>query len=1091
MNKHTLLRNTLRSGFRAKGRFLSLFGIIAISTGFFAGLKATSPDMKDSAEQYYRDTHLMDLHLVSNVGFSEQDLDLLAANDAIRQLCGGCSETVFLPVGDDAANSIVRIETLTGSAGKKTGAQINQPVLTEGRMPQTANECLIEVNTPSAFQIGDTLRVVPDDADSSNLAVTDFTVVGRADWSMYVDFQRGSTTIGNGSIDSFLLVLPQAFSCDYYTDVYLTLTAAEDLNSFSDRYLTVVRDAADAILEKTEEYAAGRAGELTAQAEEELADARAELDDGWDAYADGEAELEQALADAQAQLDAAAQELADGDAELAKQREAYDKASASYEEMLQLFGQREASVEAAEQEAAGMQDVISGEILFLDQIVTTCAAYRETALTVPYPAEINDMIAHAATFDSDEFSLSDALTAFFSAEVGSFDRGQLEETIDFYAANCKANLQNQAAEMQENAQQIVITRNELEFARAELAHTKEQLISGLAELETAENELKAAKAEYESEAAELRENETEKRAELAEAKAELESAEADYAEAEDQISHIAADITWYAFDRSDNPGWSSYGEDADRVDRIARIFPVFFLLVAALVCLTTMTRMVEEQRTEIGTCKALGYSAGAISVQYLLYAAGASILGTAVGTTVGCQVFPRVIFVCYEIMYHYPPIRCPYHWGLALICLTAALLCTGLTAMIACGASLTEVPAMLMRPKPPKQGKRILLEKWKWLWSKCSFHVKVTIRNFCRYRSRVLMTMLGICGCTALLVTGFGLYHAIAAIVDLHFGEIFRYDLTGLYDGSSENRAVLSDLLEHTTAVTEYQFGALRSGTARANYKSYEVNLLVTEHPETLSNFITLRDRKTHEGYALSDDGVIINEKLARLLDLSVGDNLALADGAFALPVTAICENYAYNYVFLTDSCYAALFGEYTANCFFANENSDTDENALAEHILQSDALLRLNFTSQSGNGFRDLVKALGYVVALIIIFSGLLAFVVLYNLAHINILERMRELATIKVLGFYDNEVNAYIFRENLLSSFCGMLCGLFAGIFLCRYVVRTAEVDVVMFVPDIPWYCFVLAAVITMAFTLLVNLMLHIKLRQIDMAGSMKAIE
>ena len=1089
-NKHTLLRNTLRSTLRSKERFISLFGIIAISTGFFAGLKVTSTDMKDSAEQYYRDTALMDLHLVSNVGFCEEEIALLSARSEIRQLYSGYSEIAYLPLAESPADQIVRVFSLPDQA-RKPGNQINTPVLTEGRMPERPDECLIEVKTPDSLQIGDTVKVRQTDADQSILGVTEFTAVGRADWSMYTDFQRGTTTVGNGSIDCFLLVPPGAFDSDYYTDVFLTLNDTADVNSFSGDYQKIIDEQADMLLHDIRTLSAPRAAQLRTDAEAKLKEARSELDEGQKAYESGSKELEQALKNGRAGLSDAKAALDAAEAELTDARGIYERDEADYNGKKEDFDRRESTLLAKERTANGALDKMKVQVGEIDRVISLIAGSRESRLAEPFDSDIQQMIDDMSEFNTDEYDLSGSMTAYFTAPVKSDDKTTLEETITFYLTNQKVLLQNQITETERDAKEASYGRNALEAARHELTAKEKTLAAEKAALDSKEADYAEAKTEYDKQSAELDRLDTEEHQRLSELKQQLEDGEADYHAGVAALEDIPDQIKWYALDRSSNPGFSSYGEDADRVDRIARIFPAFFLLVAALVCLTTVTRMVEEQRTEIGTCKALGYSTAQVSAQFLLYTVIASVLGTAVGTAIGFQVFPRVIFKCYEMMYHYPQISCPFRWGYALGCLAAALLCTGLTALAACGSALRETPAKLMRPKPPKKGKRILLEKWHWLWSRCSFNAKVTMRNIFRYRSRALMTVVGICGCTALLLTGFGLYHSIAAIVDLHYGEVFVYDMFGLYDEAPEHRDLLTDTLDAADTVTGYTFGLMKSGTVSAGGAQYEVSFLVPEDPERFSEYVNLRDRKSHQQLLLDDESVIINEKLGRLLGIREGGSIELEGAAHPVKVRAMMENYVLNRVCMTPALYNELFGEYESNCFFANLTENADENTAAEALLGTDALLRLDFTSQSGNNFRKLVRALGYVVVLILICSGLLAFAVLYNLANINIIERKRELATIKVLGFYDREVYSYIFRENLLSSVIGMLAGLVTGIFLCRYVVRTAEVDVVMFAPDIPWYCFALAAAVTMIFTLFVNLMLRRRLRAIDMAGSMKAIE
>lgn len=1086
MGKHTLFKNTVRSGFRSGGRFLSLFGILAISAGFFSGLKVTGTDMKDSAERYYRDTGLADLHLRSSAGFDEAEIELLAAREDVAAVCGGYQETVLMPVSDDAADAVVRIYSITPD-----GQLINRPVLTEGRMPEKADECLIEAQTPAAIHVGDKVRAVPQEGQTSLLECTEFTVVGRADSSLYVDFERGSAVIGNGKVDCFLLVPPEAFSSDVYTDAWLRLTDTADLNSFSPEYLTAVNAAADAILADRETLSAPREAELRQAAEDQIAEQKQALEEGRALYESGVKQLESSVKKGKAELKKAEDELKTSREELDKQWAEYKKNAADYEKKSADLTQQQKTMDTQEQQAKANAERLNGKISQLEHAADVVNSFRDYQFQNPLPDDIQALINEMSEYDSGDLNASQTMREYFTTPVDSGAKNTLADDLDGYFYNCKVGWQNQLVDVQDTLNQLAVNRTQLKKNIEKLTASNQDVIKLKDELNAQEKKLTEAKLDLSRRKTDLEKEERVEQVRLAETRQDLEESEAAAAEAEQSLGSLVSEIEWYAFDRTENPGWSSYGEDADRVDRIAKVFPVFFLLVASLVCLTTMTRMVEEQRTEIGTCKALGYSGGAIASQYLLYAVLASVLGTAVGTVIGDQVFPRVIFICYQMMYRFPQIRCPYHWGYAGICLAAALLCTGVTAAAACASEMRELPAMLMRPKPPKKGKRVLLEKWKGLWKHLSFHTKVTIRNFFRYRARVLMTVVGICGCTALLVTGFGLYHAIAAIVDLQYGEILVYDAVGFYDGSEENKALLRDTLEESDAVTDYLFGTVRTCTVRANDKSYEVTVTVPEEAEAFSNFVVLRDRKTKESFSLENDGIIVNEKLAKLLGIQIGDTVTLTDAKKPVAVTAGAESYALNRIWMTPACYESLFGEQELNCVFLNEQADTNEDALAEELLQTDALMRLDFNSGSGDSFRKLVKALGYVVAVIIVFSGLLAFAVLYNLAHINILERIMELATVKVLGFYDREVYAYVLRENILSSLLGIAAGLIAGIFLCRYVVATAEVDVVMFAPDIPWYCFVLAAVMTMIFTLLVNLLLRRKLRAIDMAGSMKAIE
>ncbi len=1087
--KSKILVDTLRKITRAKGRFLALFGIIALSSGFFAGLKVTGPDMKQSAEKYYRDTNLMDLHLLSDIGFHAGTVELLAALDGVAQVQAGCSEAAFLPA-EDNAETIVKLFGMDFNAVQEQTA-INLPGLTEGTYPDAPDECLIEANTPGCYQVGDTLTVTVADAETTILQETTFTITGRADWSMFVDFNRGTASIGDGSIDSFLLVPTGAFSQEFYTDIYITLEETQGMDSYSDEYDAVIARYTAQIEANVPTYAAPRIEEVRKEAAKALVDSRKELDDGWAELEENRKQFADEIAKAEQTLADALTEIQNGMTEWQAGVDAYEAGLAAYQDAEASLAKQDADLKAQEEKVAAALQSLADEKAFLTRVQSIVTGYRGVALVAPLSRDIQEMIDRAAAYDSAAYSLSQNLTAYFQAAAGSLDKERLESAIGYYIDNCQANLTNKTAEAERNQQYFADARATVEAAYRQLAAEKTKLADAKSELDDAKQTLDDAQTEYDDGALELAAQKADGEQQLADAERKLNDGEAEYADAEAKIRTIAEDTEWYVFGRAENPGWSSYALDTERVDAIAAVFPLFFILVAALVCLTTMTRMVEEQRTEIGTYRALGYGTAAISLQYLLYAAIACVTGVACGTLIGYQVFPKVIFLCYRLMYRFPDISCPYRWDYAVACLVVALLCTGITAMIACRATLREAPSQLMRPKPPKKGKRLLIERWKWLSEKLSFNHKVTLRNFFRYRSRVLMTVIGISGCTALLLTGFGLYHAVAAIVDLQFEEVFRYDAMIAVSDDAEQQSQLSAMLDADESVTAYQYGLIRSATLHGDHATYEANFAVPSQPEAFSEYVLLRDRQTHTAYSLSDDGVIINEKLAKLLSLSVGDTLQPAGSAAAVAVTAITENYAGNYIYCTPAVYKSMFGTYEPNIIYMNEADGTDEASLAERILAEDAALTVNFSSTGGQSFRDLVGTLSYIVILVVICSGLLALVVLYHLSNINITERMRELATLKVLGFYRSEVASYVARENLLSTVLGTGLGLILGVFLCRFVVHTAEVDVVMFCPDIPVYCFVIAAALTLLFALLVNLLLRPKLAAIDMAASMKAIE
>ena len=554
---------------------------------------------------------------------------------------------------------------------------------------------------------------------------------------------------------------------------------------------------------------------------------------------------------------------------------------------------------------------------------------------------------------------------------------------------------------------------------------------------------------------------------------------------------------WYVLDRSANIGYVSYQGDSEKVDAIAAIFPVFFFLVAALVCLTTMTRMVEEERTQIGVMKALGYGKGAIAAKYLIYAGLASTAGSLLGLAVGFQLFPKAIFAAYQILYRIPDIQTPYHLTYALVSSLSAILCTVLASLAACIATLRERPAALMLPKSPKAGKRILLERIGFLWKHMSFSQKVSARNLFRYKKRFWMTIVGIAGCTALLLTGFGLKNSISDIVDKQFRDIALYDMSG----SFAQGAKIDDIAPVLEArgVTYLAYYQKFTDISSDDFQKQAYLFIPDCEEETIARFealYSLHTRRTGTPQPLSRRGVVITEKLAKELHVSAGDTIQISDGTerVGFLVTGIAENYIYHYVYMLPETYEAAFGGRPAPNYFAgrlSEDSGTARDTLSEELLRSGKITAVNDISDFRVTFDDAIGSLNIVVLVLIVCAALLAFIVLYNLTNINITERQREVATIKVLGFYDPEVSSYIFRESVVLTVIGILFGLVLGVILHAFVVSTAEVDMVMFGREIKAMSYVISAVLTLVFSILVDFAMHFRLKNISMVDSLKSAE
>ncbi|MBB6623648.1 FtsX-like permease family protein [Clostridium gasigenes] len=556
---------------------------------------------------------------------------------------------------------------------------------------------------------------------------------------------------------------------------------------------------------------------------------------------------------------------------------------------------------------------------------------------------------------------------------------------------------------------------------------------------------------------------------------------------------------WYVLDRNSNYSFVDYDGSADRVSAIAQVFPLFFFLVAALVCLTTMTRMVDEQRINIGTLKALGYSKLAIASKYILYAAFASIGGSIAGIAIGFTVFPIVIVDAYSMLYTLPPVILKFDVLYASIATLSAVLITTLAAFLACNKELIEMPSLLMRPKAPKEGKRILLERIPFIWNRFNFSKKVTARNIFRYKKRFFMTVIGIAGCTALLLAGFGIKDSIEAIVEKQFGEVYKYNMTIGFDSNTDmqNQEEIIKEVSKNGEITDYTSIKTKNVDVSSDEATEAVTIIVPKYKNEFNNFIDLKSRKNKEEVEIQEDGIILTEKAAKQLKVRIGDTIYIdkeENEKVPVKIRGISEQYVMNYVYMTDNLYEKIFKEEIKfNKMFAilADKSKESEDKLSKDILKESKVTSVSFNSLSENSFKETISSLNYVVLIMIISAGALAFVVLYNLTNVNISERIREIATIKVLGFYDNEVSAYVYRENFVLTFIGTLTGLGLGVLLHKFIMITAEPDNMMFGRNIDFMSFLYASILTLAFASIVNFVMYFKLKKTPMVESLKSVD
>ena len=652
---------------------------------------------------------------------------------------------------------------------------------------------------------------------------------------------------------------------------------------------------------------------------------------------------------------------------------------------------------------------------------------------------------------------------------------------------------------------ILTASRQIDQAKAQITSGQQQIDSGWQQISEGQKKIEEAQQQLSSGTKELEDGWAVYEEGRIEAQKKIEDGERQITEAREELAKAQQKIDdlekpkWYVYDRNNLTEYSGYGDNADRMRAIGKVFPLIFFLVAALISLTTMTRMVEEERTQIGTLKALGYGNASIVGKYLWYAILATLTGGAFGILIGEKIIPYIIITAYKIMYrHMHDVVIPYNLYYAVTACAAALACTVIATLFSCMKELREQAAELMRPPTPKQGKRVFLERVPFIWKNLNFTWKSTVRNLVRYKKRFFMTVFGIGGCMGMMLFGFGLKDSISAIVPLQYEQIQLYDGDVILkeDVTEEERNEVQKELDTDKKVSVTAENLLKNIEISSGESSQEVYLDVPKDVEAFKKFVVIRDRKTKEIYSLDDKGAILTEKAAKLLEVDVGDKLTIDtdDGEKTVLISAICENYMGHYLYMTSEVYEKTFGEAPAyNSIYYRTQDRTTEEAkdVGENVMKCDGTLSISYTTSLKKQVDHMLESLDIVIIVLIISAGMLAFVVLYNLNNINITERKRELATLKVLGFYDKEVSSYVYRENILLTLIGALAGLLIGKILHRFIVETVEIDSVMFGRNIDPPSFLYAFLLTVAFSLFVNGVMYFKLKKINMVESLKSVE
>lgn len=1076
----TYLKDIFREIKISLGRFLSILCIVAIGVAFFAGIKASAPDMKNSADTYFDKYNVQDIQVYSTIGLTKKDVAAIKKIKGVKSVQPSFSMDTLSQI--DSTQMVIKV--ISYGIDQK----MNKIRVVEGRMPERENECLVEASSATnklygTFHIGDTIKLQSgtDEVLSKSLKHTKYKIVGTCYNPNYLSYEKGSSNIGSGTVNSFIYIQNTNVLKNYYTEVDVCVKGAKDLDCYSDEYFDVV----DPVLKKIKKIS-------NKQIDARIQSYQSELDEKKQEVNDKFKDAENQFNDAQNKIDSGLSEIQSNELKLQNSKDQINQGWNEYYANLQLLdniptlqnaiAQIEESekklpelLSQKEQIENGLQQInaegdlntkrtlIQNAIDFIDIALKKLENYPDSSDAETIRIKLNEK----KELLQGQLSLIDQAIAK-KAELEAI-LPQIQSGIEQIQAGVA-----KKAELQSQLNQLLNAKNELNNAYVSLINGQAQYEDGVSKIEDAKNELNKSIEQLTLSKAEFNIQKHDALRELSDAQLEIDKMEG----------------KWIVLDRNSHYSYRDYGACADRMDGIAKVFPVFFFLVAALVCMTTMTRMVDEQRNEMGTLKALGYSKLQIASKYIIYALIASILGSILGCFLGMYLFPTVIFNAWNTLYNIDQIKFLFQPGLILLASGSVTGITLLATLYSIYSELIEMPSQLMRPKAAKAGKKILLERISFIWKRLSFLQKVTARNIFRYKKRFFMTIIGIAGCSALLVAGFGINDSISDIVNQQYNVIYHYDATV----SAKTSEITSQIKSLKGVKDVYEEDHL-AVTTKIENKDISTTVHIISNDKKFKDFCTLFNG--NKEFDLDDSSVLISQKMATKLNKKAGDTIKIKDAnnkVIKAKIKGVFTNYVGHHIYASESLYKSWnTSAKTTHIYLIKSKKTTKkfERNLGNKIMNIDGVQSVTFYSSLQKNFKDMIKSISYIVVVLVISAACLAFVVLYNLSNVNISERKREIATIKVLGFTRKEVDAYINRETILLTILGSLIGLGIGIGLHHLIMNLAEMDDIMFGRTINSISYVISFVMTIGFSAIINLFMHKKLNNIQMVESLKAVE
>lgn len=1062
----------IKSSFK---RFLSLLVMSLLGVGVFVGIQATEPDMINSLDTYYDNNNVYDIKLISTLGLTKDDVNAIKKINNTSDVEGSYSKDILIKT--DNAQYVVKALGIT--------EKINNVKLIKGKMPTKENEILVEdgLLKHQNLKIGDSIIIEDNTFNETNLKI-----VGTVKSPLYITnsgstASKGNTNLGDGKISYYIYMNNSNFNLDYYTEIYVTTKNAKEKLTSKKDYTNLIKNNTLSLESIKDERQQKRYDEIYNKINSEIEKqeqegnaklniAKNQLNSVKTKLSTGKKELDNAngvLSSTAFKLDETKKILDSSKKQLDAAKEQIDSAQASIKEKINSYGITEEVIleliEKYEEGTLSYADIIKylPEDKYEEEIDKIKEYITNNNITI---TDIETLITEII---NDPSKIEDYINSLTPEEIN-----RINEEIE-----------NIIVKLKPQAEKIIELYNAKEEYNKGLALYNESLSKyeegmqeyqkGLAIYKSNLREYNSSLYLYNSSLQEYNDNKVLLATSISEAKEELNKMDT---------------AKWYIYNRTDMSSYNDFINDAQSIKNLSKIFPTVFYIIAILISLISMSRMVEDDRMQIGTLKSLGFSNKHILFKYIIYSGIATILGGIIGSLLGFFLLPNFIWSIYKIIFDIPVFKVYYDLTYILLGLLIAIICICGTTLLAVFKSVKEKPSNLMRPKSPKSGKRVLLENVKFIWKRLKFSNKVTIRNLFRYKKRVLMTVVGIAGCTALMLAGFGLRDSIVDIPDVHYGKVFTFDqLVYLESDIKEDniKSIFNDKRINTVAETKMVTG---------NINTYGINIFVPKSNNDLYNILNLRDVKTNKKLILKDNEVIITDKLSQLLNKSKGDIITITanDGkTYDFKISGICENYVAHYVYMTKNTYEENMDKYITNVVYIKTNnlSLKEEAKLSSDLIEKEEVMSAISIKNTKVSVNDMLKSLNSVVLILIILSAILSFVVMYNLSYISISERKREIATLKVLGFTDKEVDNYINKETIILTIIGIVFGFVFGYFLTNIIINTVEIDLVRFIRLINPLSFIYSAVITIIFTIIVNIITHFTLKKIDMIESLKSVE